>query len=128
MSKNPNNPDRDFTNLEIWKEAHRLTIVIYKLSSKFPKQELYGLTSQIRRAAVSVELNIAEGYGRYHFAEEINFLFNARSSIAEVQSCLLIAKDLKFAKPEEIDRIYLDYRILIKRINSLIRYKRDQKC
>lgn len=137
--KIPNNPfiqssirpakavEHDFTDLEVWQEAHRLTLLIYKLSKRFPKEELYGLISQTRRAAISVELNIAEGYGRYHFAEEIKFLLNARGSIAEVQSCLLIAKDLKFAKPEEVDKIYLDYRILIKRINSLIRYKKGIK-
>ena len=114
----------DFTSLEVWQEAHRLTIVIYKLSTKFPKSELYGLTSQIRRASVSVELNIAEGFGRYHLAEDIKFLFNSRGSIAEVQSCLLIAKDLKFVEETDINKIYLDYRILSKRINSLINYKK----
>jgi four helix bundle protein len=119
--------EKDFTNLKVWQEAHRLMIVIYKLSSKFPKQELYGITSQIRRAAVSVELNIAEGYGRYHVAEDVKFLLNARGSIAEVQSSLLIAKDLKFVKPSNIAPIYHDYRILTKRINSLIRYKRNMK-
>ncbi len=118
--------DRDFTNLEIWQEAHKLTIAIYKLSSKFSQQELYGLTSQIRRAAVSVELNIAEGYGRYHFAEEINFLLNARGSISEVQAGLLITRDLKFATENEINKIYLDYHILTKRVNSLIKFKRNK--
>ena len=117
----------DFTDLEIWQEAHRLTITIYELIKKYPKEELYGLTSQTKRAAISVELNIAEGYGRYHFAEEIKFLLNARGSIAEVQSCLLIAKDLNFIKESEASKIYLKYRILSKRINSLIKYKKGAK-
>jgi four helix bundle protein len=119
--------DKNFTDLEIWQQAHRLTIEIYKLSGKFPKQEMYGLVSQIRRAAVSVELNIAESYGRFHFAEEINFLFNTRGSAREVQCCLLIAKDLDFVRSSQIDKIYLEYTILTKRVNSYINYKKKIK-
>lgn len=119
--------EHDFTDLEVWRDAHQLTLLIYKLSKRFPKEELYGLTSQTRRSAISVELNIAEGYGRYHFAEEIKFLLNARGSIAEVQSCLLIVKDLGFADPSIVSKIYLDYRVLSKRINSLISYKKGVK-
>lgn len=114
--------------MEVWQEAHRLTIVIYKITMKYPKSELYGLTSQARRAAISVELNIAEGYGRHHILEDIKFLFNARGSIAEIQSSLLIAKDLKFITQAELDKIYLDYRVLSKRINSLISYKRKKNA
>lgn len=117
---------RDFRSLEIWQDAHRLTIAIYKLTCKFPKSELYGLISQLRRAAVSVELNIAEGYGRYHYAEEIKFLLNARGSVSEVQSGILIAKDLEYCQKEIVDETYLDYHILIKKINGLIKYKRNK--
>ena len=117
---------RDFRDLEIWQEAHRLTIIIYQLTAKFPKSELYGLISQLRRATISVELNIAESYGRYHYAEEVKFLLNARGSISELQAGLLIAKDLKFAGEKDINRIYLDYHILTKRVNSLIKYKRNK--
>lgn len=120
------NREYDFTNLDVWQEAHRLTIIIYRLSSKFPKNELYGLTAQLRRAVVSIELNIAEGYGRYHFAEEVKFLLNARGSIAEVQSCLLIAKDLGFITKTQATDIYSSLRILSKRINSLIKYKKSK--
>ncbi len=126
MNSETNN-NKDFTNLEIWQEAHRLTILIYKLTGKFPKSEQYGLTSQIRRAAVSVELNIAEGHGRYHYAEAVKFLLNSRGSVAEVQSAMLIAKDLKLIDQTTTDKIYLDYRILTKRINSLIKYKNAKK-
>ncbi len=117
---------RDFRDLEIWKDAHRLTITIYKLTSSFPRSELYGLTSQMRRTAVSVELNIAESHGRYHYAEEVKFLLNARGSISEIQAGLLIASDLKFTKKDSVSEIYLDYHVLTKRINSLIKYKRDK--
>lgn len=127
MIRDNRNQNRDFTDLEVWQEAHRLTLLIYELSKRFPKEELYGLSSQTRRAAISVELNIAEGYGRYHFAEEIKFLFNARGSAREVQACLLISKDLKFVSDEDVDTIYQDYITLIKRINSLVNYKKNAK-
>ena len=121
------NKNKDFRNLEIWQEAHKLALEIYNISKLFPKDEIYGLTSQIRRAAVSVALNIAEGYGRYHYLEEINFLFNARGSITEVQSCLLLSKDLKYVKAEIIDKLFDRYSILSKRVNSLIKYKKEKK-
>lgn len=119
--------ERNFTDLEIWKEAHRLTLEIYKITKSFPKTEIYGLTSQIRRASVSVGLNIAEGYGRYHFDEEINFLFNARGSIREVQSCLLLSRDLKQINKNTAMQLYYDYSILTKRLNSFINYKKRIK-
>ena len=121
------NKNKDFRNLEIWQEAHKLALEIYNISKLFPKDEMYGLTSQIRRATVSVALNIAEGYGRYHYLEEINFLFNARGSITEVQSCLLLSKDLKYVKAEIIDKLFDRYSILSKRVNSLIKYKKEKK-
>ena len=121
------NKNKDFRNLEIWQEAHKLALEIYNISKLFPKDEMYGLTSQIRRATVSVALNIAEGYGRYHYLEEINFLFNARGSITEVQSCLLLSKDLKYVKAEIFDKLFDRYSILSKRVNSLIKYKKEKK-
>ena len=121
------NTDRNFTDLEIWQEAHRLTIEIYKICKKFPKEEQYSLVSQVQRAAISVDLNIAESYGRYHFAEEIHFLYNARGSAREVQACLLIAKDLKYIVENVSSQLFSEYNILIKRMNSYIKYKKNAK-
>jgi len=71
----------DFRDLEVWREAHALTIEIYKLTFRLPKSELFVLTSQIRRAAISVEFNIAEGEGRYQKVDRLKFFINARTSI-----------------------------------------------
>ncbi|OGD95126.1 four helix bundle protein, partial [Candidatus Curtissbacteria bacterium RIFCSPLOWO2_01_FULL_37_9] len=74
----------DFRKLEIWQRAHKLTLEVYKLSKKLPKEELYGLTSQVTRAAVSVESNIAEGESRYTDPAKIRFFIDARASVSEV--------------------------------------------
>lgn len=85
-----------FTDLEVWKEGHKLTLLIYKITQKFPKSELYGLTSQLRSAAVSIESCIAEGFCRYHYKDRLNFYYDARGSLGEVETQLIIAKDLGF--------------------------------
>lgn len=95
-----------FTDLDAWKEAHLLTLLIYDLTRKFPKEELYGLISQLKRAAVSVESCIAEGFHRYHFKDRLNFYYDSRGSIAEVQTQLMIAKDLKFITESEFNKAF----------------------
>ena len=87
---------RKFTDLKVWQEAHVLTLLIYNITSKFPESEKYNLTSQLRRAAVSAESCIAEGFSRYHYKERLQFYFDSRGSIAEIQSQLFISYDLKF--------------------------------
>lgn len=95
-----------FTDLEVWKEAHKLTLLVYKLTKKFPKAETFGLTSQIRRAVISVESNIAEGFSRYHFKDRLNFYYQSRGSASEVQTQLIIAKDLKYLTTEEFNNTF----------------------
>ncbi|MEK7502282.1 MAG: four helix bundle protein [Patescibacteria group bacterium] len=95
-----------FTDLEVWKEAHKLTLLVYKITTSFPKAELYGLISQLRRAAVSVESCIAEGFSRYHYKDRLRFYYDSRGSISEVQTQFLIAKDLKFVSKEEFDALW----------------------
>ena len=85
-----------FTDLDAWREAHKLTLLIYEITNKFPKSELYGLISQLRRAAVSIEACIAEGFSRFHYKDRLNFYYDARGSLGEVESELIDAKDLKF--------------------------------
>lgn len=87
---------KDFTELEIWKRSHKLTVDIYRATQKFPKEEIYGLTSQIRRAVSSIPTNIAEGCGRRTNAELANFLNIASGSASEVEYELLLAKDLNY--------------------------------
>lgn len=87
---------KDFTELEIWKRSHKLTVDIYRATQKFPKEEIYGLTSQIHRAVSSIPTNIAEGCGRRTNAELANFLNIASGSASEVEYELLLAKDLNY--------------------------------
>jgi four helix bundle protein len=94
---------QSFRDLLVWQKAMQLTVAIYRLTQGFPREEIYGLTSQIRRAAVSVPSNIAEGQGRLNSAEFRQFLGIARGSICEVQTQLEIARALQCGKPELID-------------------------
>lgn len=89
----------------IWKRGIQLSVHCYQLTEKSPKSELYGLTSQIRRACVSVPSNIAEGYGRKTKGEYIQFLHIALGSLRELDTQLIIAKEVKLASPELIDPV-----------------------
>ena len=88
-------------DLQVWQRSIQLSIATYKLTASFPKEEIYGLTSQLRRASVSVPSNIAEGYGRGSRRDYKQFLCIARGSNLEVQTQLLIAKELRFADMRE---------------------------
>ncbi|HEX8815695.1 MAG TPA: four helix bundle protein [Terriglobales bacterium] len=94
-----------FKELRVWQEAMALTVEIYKRTQGFPKHEIYGLTQQIRRAAVSVPSNIAEGKGRYSDKDFSRFLFHARGSLQEVQTQLLIAQQLQYMSGEDAQRL-----------------------
>lgn len=87
---------RDFRGLKVWEKAHELTLAAYKATAVFPKDELYGLTSQIRRASVSIPANITEGCGRDGDAEFARFLQIAMGSASEVEYHFLLARDLGF--------------------------------
>ncbi|MDD3102405.1 MAG: four helix bundle protein [Patescibacteria group bacterium] len=87
---------KSFTDLMVWQESHKLILLIYKITKKFPKEELFGLTNQMRRAGVSITSNIAEGFSRQSFKEKLQFYYMALGSLTEVQNQFLIAKDLKY--------------------------------
>lgn len=91
---------KDFRDLRVWRQAHILTLQIYGATGTFPKYELYGLTSQIRRSAAAIGANIAEGCGKRGNAEFQRYLQIAAGSASELEYHLLLAKDLKFL-PEE---------------------------
>jgi four helix bundle protein len=90
---------QSFRDLTVWQRAMQLTIAVYKLTQGFPREELYGLTSQIRRSVVSIPSNIAEGQGRANPGEFRQFLSIARGSNCEVQTQLEIARALDYGKP-----------------------------
>ena len=96
---------RDFHNLLIWKRSHQLTLEVYKVSQSFPKEELFGLTSQIRRAVSSVPTNIAEGCGRNSNKDFAHFLQIAIGSASEVEYELLLAHDLQYINKDEYERL-----------------------
>ena len=87
---------RSFKDLVVWQKAYKLVLEIYKITQDFPSSELYGLSLQMRKAAVSIPSNIAEGYGRKHKAEYEHFLSIAYGSLLELQTQYLLAVDLKY--------------------------------
>jgi len=87
---------KDFKELKVWQKAYEFSLSVYLISKSFPREELYGLTSQLRRATVSIGANIAEGCGRRSDGEFVRFLQIARGSSSEVEHHLLLARDLKF--------------------------------
>ena len=87
---------KDFKELKVWAKAHELTLMIYQLTREFPREEIYGLVSQLRRSVVSIGANIAEGYGRRTDGEMARFLQIARGSASETEYHLLLARDLRF--------------------------------
>ena len=100
----------DFKNLKVWVKAHELTLAIYQSTCQFPKEEIYGLTSQIRRAAASIGANIAEGCGRRSDPEMKRFVQIARGSASELEYHLLLARDLQLLSVGEFED--LDAKVL----------------
>ena len=86
---------RDFREIKVWEKAHRLTLAVYKITKEFPREELYGLTSQLRRSSSSIPANIAEACGRASSAEFAHFLQIAMGSATELEYHSLLAHDLK---------------------------------
>ncbi len=94
-----------FHELIAWQEAHKITVLIYKITENFPASEKFNLTSQLRRAAVSIESCIAEGFGRYHYKDRLNFYYDSRGSLNEVWSQMITAKDLHFVSVETFNSV-----------------------
>ncbi len=88
------NKIKSFTDLNAWKEAHKLALSVYKSTDGFPEKEKYSLIDQMRRAAVSISSNIAEGFSRQSGKEKIQFYYTAKGSLTELQNQLLLSKDL----------------------------------
>lgn len=111
-----------FASLPLFQEAHSMVLLIYKLTDKFPVEERYGLTSQIRRSAASVPTNIIEGNARKHRKEMLEFLYFSRGSLEETKYHLLLAKDLKYIRSEDYDLIHDKVELVGKQLNGLIKY------
>ena len=111
--------------LDVWKESMELVKDIYKITSVFPKEELYGLTSQVRRSAVSIPSNIAEGSARSSDKEFVQFLYISLSSLAEVETQIIIARELGFIK--DIKAMEIRINNVKKYLLGLIKYLKSKK-
>lgn len=87
---------QSFTDLNVWREGHKLVILVYRATKLFPKEETYSLIDQMRRAAASITANIAEGFGRQTYKEKVQFYYMAKGSLSEVKNFILIAKDIGY--------------------------------
>ena len=119
-----NNKIKAFTDLNAWKKSHELVLFVYKITDLFPKKELFSLTNQMRRAAISITSNIAEGFSRPSYKEKIRFYSIALGSLTELQSQFLVARDIEYIKEEYIT-FYNKSIIVHKLINGLIKYSRS---
>ena len=114
-----------FRKILVWQKSITLVTKIYKATSTFPKEEMFGLTSQIRRSSVSIPSNIAEGSGRESSKDFLRFLYISLGSIFEMQTQLEIAKNIIYINEEEFNLLYEDSREIERMLASLIRKLKD---
>ncbi|MEG1590772.1 four helix bundle protein [Chryseobacterium sp.] len=110
---------RDFKKYDVWQSSHKIVLDIYQMTSTFPKEELFGLTSQIRRSIVSIPNNIAEGCGRNSDKEFAQFLNIALGSLSESEYLLFLAKDLEYIIMEDFERINEELNTVKRRLYQL---------
>ena len=118
---------RDFRELKVWEKSHHLVLGVYKVTTRFPREEMYGLTSQIRRACISIPANIAEGCGRRGDAELSRFLQIAMGSASELEYYLLLARDLDFLKISDCDRLMSEVTEVKRMLASFLRKLRADR-
>ena len=111
---------QSFTDLEVWRKTHSLVLMIYKITKNFPKQEIFSLTNQMCRAAVSITSNIAEGFARQSFKEKLQFYYIALGSLTELQNQVLIAKDLGYLNQADFNKIVKQTIVFRKMLNAFI--------
>lgn len=117
---------KSYRDLLVWQKAMELAVRTYRLTESFPRNENYGLTSQMRRASVSVPSNIAEGYGRGSRKEYVQFLFIAQGSLKELETQVILSQRLSYATGEQADSILLEAEVIGKMLGSLIRSLRPK--
>lgn len=117
---------KDYKTLDVWIKSRELTNLTYSLTRSYPKEEIFGLVSQMRRCAVSIVSNIAEGIGRNYTNETIHFLEIAKGSIFELETQLIISLDQQFLKIEDFEKISLLIEDCKKLLNGFISYYRQK--
>ncbi|MGA3056004.1 MAG: four helix bundle protein [Candidatus Korobacteraceae bacterium] len=113
-------PLRSYRELVVWQKAIALVIDVYSITKGFPRDEIYGLTSQLRRSAVSIPSNIAEGQGRATKGEFVQFLCHARGSLFEVETQIVMAKELGYIAPEAEERVTVQVTEVARILNGLL--------
>ncbi|MEW6570586.1 MAG: four helix bundle protein [Nitrospirota bacterium] len=112
---------KNYKELKVWQKAYQLCVELYKITKNFPNEEKYGLTSQIRRAAISVPSNIAEGYGRKTTREYIQSLYIAYGSNCELETQILLSRDLGYIKDEKIEGLQKEIGEVERMLKALIK-------
>ncbi|MBS1685289.1 MAG: four helix bundle protein [Bacteroidetes bacterium] len=118
---------KGFEDLEAWKEARKFRIAIIALTKTFPKHEQYLLMSQLKRASRSVTANIAEGYGRYHYQENIQFCRQSRGSLEECKDHLYAAYDEEYMNEQQLEALFAQHKRCISLLNGYIDWLKKQK-
>ena len=108
-------------DLKVWQKSMEFVVVIYTMTKDFPKEEQFGIVSQMRRAAISIPSNIAEGYGRVYGKETIKFLSNALGSASELETQIIISKDLGFISTDCLQQLLGQIEEIIRMLSALIK-------
>ncbi len=116
---------KSFEEMTVWQQSMNLANKIFQITEKLPKKEDYGLTSQIRRSALSVSGNIAEGFGRKHTKDKLNFYYDARGSLCETKSHLIYGKGVGYFKESDFEENAIIVEMVWKELNSLIASLKD---
>jgi four helix bundle protein len=125
MNQEPRGTIKNFTDLRAWQEGHKLVLFVYQLTKKFPKDELFALTSQLRRASISITSNIAEGFSRHSYKEKVNFYHISLGSTTEVENQLILSRDIHYISEEEF-RMAQDLLITVNKLcNGLIKKSKE---
>ena len=111
-----------YKDLDVWKMSRELVAEIYSFSKTLPQEERFGLISQMRRAAISIPANIAEGHGRNYSKDTIQFLHISRGSLYEIETLLYVACDVKYAVESDLSPLFEKVNSVVKMLNGLIKY------
>lgn len=115
----------EYIELEVWKESRVLVNILYKITGKFPQEEMYSLTNQMRRSAISIPSNIAEGCGRRTSTDSLQFLHIARGSLYELETQIYLALDQEYLNKESFENLQEQIVICKKLLNGFINYYKN---
>jgi four helix bundle protein len=117
---------KSYRDLEVWNRAHALVLEVYRLTNPFPRSELFGVVSQIRRAAYSIPANIAEGFGRRSTRELLQFISIANGALEELHYFLLLSRDLRYLSPVDLTNLEKELRAVAQMLEALARSLRQR--